>query len=44
MPLVYGGIGIAGIAAALIAFLVFKRKNIRAGVAPGDTSLPSEQA
>jgi hypothetical protein len=44
MPLVYGGIGIAGIAAALIAFLVFKRKSSRAGVAPVDTSLPSTQA
>jgi hypothetical protein len=44
MPLVYGGIGIAGIAAALIAFLVFKRKSSRAGVAPGDTSFPSAQA
>jgi len=39
MPLVYGGIGIAGITAALIAFLVFRRKNSRAGVAPGDTWL-----
>jgi hypothetical protein len=44
MPLVYGGIGIAGITAALIAFLVLRKKNSRTGVAPGDPSLPSAQA
>ena len=44
MPLVYGGIGIAVIVAALVAFLFIRRKPSGAVVAPGDASTPATQA
>jgi hypothetical protein len=44
MPLVYGGIGIAGAAAALVAFLFFRRRNSGAGVAPGEAALLATRA
>jgi hypothetical protein len=38
MPLVYGGIGVAAVAAALVAFLFLRRKPSRAMTTPGDAS------
>jgi hypothetical protein len=43
MPLVYGGIGIALVVAALVAFLFLRRKPSGAVVAPGDASTPAVQ-
>jgi hypothetical protein len=44
MPLVYGGIGVAAIVAALVAFLFLKRKPSGAIFAPGDASPGATQA
>jgi len=44
MPLVYGGIGIAVVVAALVAFLFVRRKPSGAVVAPGGASTPATQA
>ena len=44
MPLVYGGIGVAAVVAALGAFLFLRRKPSGAVVAPGDASTPATQA
>ena len=44
MPLFYGGLGIAAVAAALIALLFLRRRPKTALVAPGDASTPATQA
>jgi len=44
MPLVYGGIGVAAVIAALVAFLFLRRKPSGAVVASGDAQAPATQA
>ena len=43
-PLLYGGVGIAAVVAALVAFLLLRRKPRGAGVAPSYPSTPATQA
>ena len=44
MPVVYGGIGVAAVVAALVAFLFLRRRPSGAVVAPGDAQAPATQA
>ena len=44
MPVVYGGIGVAAVVAALVGFLLFSRKPSEAIVAHGEGSTPASQA
>jgi hypothetical protein len=44
MPLVYGGIGVAAVIAALVTLLFLRRKPREAVIAPVDTSTPATQA
>src|SRR5438093_8462845 len=44
MPVVYGGIGVAAVVAALVAFLFLRRRPNGAVVAPGEPQAPPTQA